>query len=58
MNKGDAKVIISIEHQIEKTQHHFKVKNSKCLLQSEVNVICNQMGVAALFVEGKYYKSD
>lgn len=49
------KTTIKITHQLEKTVHFFKVKNSKFLTQNEVNKICKKMGVETLFVEGKIY---
>ncbi len=46
---------IKITHQLEKTVHHFTVKNSKYLTQEEVNKICEKMGVHTLLVEGRIY---
>lgn len=56
--EGEKKQIVSIKHQEEKTMHHFEVVDSKKLTPSEVKHICKEMGVAALFVEGKYYSRN
>lgn len=50
------KTTISITHQIEKTIHYFEVVDAKKLTHEEVQMICLEMGVAALFIEGKYYR--
>lgn len=47
--------IIEIKHQEEKTIFKFEVENPKKLSNEEVEKICVEMGVKALFVEGKYY---
>ena len=46
---------IEIKHQEEKTMHKFKVKNANALTYLEVKMICEEMGVKAIFVNGKYY---
>lgn len=58
MKEKSQMVKITIEHQIEKTKHNFLVKDSKNLLQEEVKLICKEMGVQALLIEGKYYKNE
>ena len=50
------KTRIKITHQIDKTVHHFLVVNPDRLLKKEVEKICNNMNVSALFVNGKLYK--
>ena len=47
---------ITITHQSEKTKHRFTVKNPDSLSQSEVNRICQDMYVTAIFVNGKLYQ--
>jgi hypothetical protein len=47
--------IIEIKHQIEKTIFKFEVENPNKPSRKEVEMICEKMGVKALFVEGKYY---
>ena len=47
---------IKITHQLEKTAHHFLVKNPFKLTAAEVERIKLKMGVSSLFVNGKYYK--
>jgi ribonuclease HIII len=49
---------ISVQHQEDKTQHKFFVADSKNLTDKEVKRICQEMGVHALFVEGKYYSGN
>jgi hypothetical protein len=46
---------IEIKHQEEKTLHKFKVKDDTKLTREEVKMICDEMGVKALFINGKYY---
>jgi hypothetical protein len=46
---------IEIKHQEEKTIFKFEVENPKKLSRKEVELICENMGVKALFVDGKYY---
>lgn len=46
---------ISIQHQETKAMHNFIVADSNNLTNEEVKMICEEMGVSALFVEGKYY---
>jgi hypothetical protein len=46
---------IEIKHQEEKTIHKFNVKDDNKLTREEVEIICNEMGVKALFINGKYY---
>ena len=55
MSKPELQVI-SVQHQMEKTHHKFFVVDSKKLSKAEVKLICQEMGVAALLIEGKYYK--
>ena len=47
---------IKITHQVDKTVHHFLVKNAEKLSSKEVIKICKRMGVEVLLVEGKIYK--
>lgn len=47
---------IKIEHQVDKKEFEFEVKNPKSLTKKEVKFICKTMNVQALFVEGRYYK--
>ena len=49
---------IEIKHQVEKTIFKFEVENPKKLSEKEVELICEKMGVKALFVEGKYYSLE
>ena len=49
---------IEIKHQEEKTIHKFKVKDDTKLTREEVEMICNEMGVKALFIKGKYYSLE
>ena len=44
--------IIEIKHQEEKTIFKFEVENPKKLSRKEFEMICEKMGVKALFVEG------
>jgi hypothetical protein len=46
---------IEIKHQEEKTIFKFEVVNPKKLTREEVEMICEKMGVKALFVDGRYY---
>lgn len=47
---------IKIRHQLDGNQYVFKVMDPNNLTNNEVRYICDQMGVQALFVEGKYYR--
>jgi hypothetical protein len=49
---------IKIQHQEDKIYYAFKVKDANKLTSDEVNRICIKMGVKALFVNGKYYKTQ
>jgi hypothetical protein len=49
---------IEIKHQEEKTIHKFKVKDDTKLSRAEVEMICEEMGVKALFIKGKYYSLE
>ncbi len=40
---------------MEKTYHTFSVKDHNNLTLNEVKHICNKMGVATLFINGKIY---
>lgn len=46
---------IKIIHQEDKTEFCFRVKNADKLTNAEVNRICINMRVKAIFVNGKYY---
>ena len=46
---------IKIQHQEDKTEYSFNVKDADKLTSTEVSLICNKMCVRALFVNGKYY---
>lgn len=46
---------IKIRHQEDRKEYIFSVKDSNNLAPAEINKICLQMGVKALFVNGKYY---
>ena len=48
-------MVITIQHQTEKTIHTFDVVNSERLTSMEVWAICFEMNVTALLVKGKYY---
>tara|TARA_B100000508_G_scaffold138385_1_gene134327 strand:+ start:9100 stop:9258 length:159 start_codon:yes stop_codon:yes gene_type:complete len=47
---------IKIKHQVDGDYYEFEVEDPKKLTKNEVIHICAQMGVQALFVEGKYYR--
>lgn len=49
---------IEIKHQVEKTIFKFDVENPKNLTREEVEMICEKIGVKALFVEGRYYSLE
>lgn len=49
---------IEIKHQETKEIYKFNVHNADCLTSEEVNLICQEMGVQALFVNHKYYKNN
>lgn len=46
---------ITIQHHSEKTYHTFSVQNPDTLTPLEVWVICTEMRVHAILVNGKYY---
>jgi hypothetical protein len=48
---------ISIIHQLDKTKHTFLVINPDSLTQEEVKHICKRMGVTAILINGKLYRS-
>ena len=48
-------MIITIQHQSEKTIHTFNVVNPDKLTSIEVRTICFEMNVTAVLVNGKYY---
>ena len=52
------KTEIQITHQEDKTTHKFKVSDESNLTANEVKLICDKMGVKALFIRGKYYKNE
>ncbi|MBL7690600.1 MAG: hypothetical protein JNM41_03330 [Flavipsychrobacter sp.] len=47
---------ITIQHQIEKTNHIFTVVDADKLTTTEVCAICREMNVTAILVNGKYYE--
>ena len=47
---------VTIQHQVERTFHTFKVKNADKLNKEEVHHICSTMNVETLFINGKIYK--
>lgn len=49
------KTRITITHNLEKIQYHFKVENPNKLSISEVQMIKEEMGVEMVFVNGKLY---
>jgi len=48
-------MIISIQHQLEKTIHTFNVSDPEKLTSIEVLAICLEMNVVGILVNGKYY---
>lgn len=46
---------IEIQHQETKELHQFNVTNPDSLTTEEVLLICEEMGVKALLINGKYY---
>lgn len=50
-------MIVTIQHQIEKTNHTFDVVNPERLTSIEVWAICSEMNVTAILVNGKYYET-
>lgn len=48
---------IRITHQLEKSVHTFSVNDPDKLSSMEVKRICNRMGVTAILINGKLYKS-
>ncbi len=51
-------MIITIQHQIEKTIHTFDVEDPDNLTSIEVLVICSEMNVKGILVNGKYYETQ
>ena len=49
---------VKIQHQEEKREYTFKVKDANSLTSAEVKRICNKMAVIALLINGKYYSID
>lgn len=49
------KTRITIEHQVEKTKHHFVFVNADKLTSFEVDKIKKEMGVEMVFVNGRFY---
>lgn len=47
---------ITIRHQEDGAIFSFTVKNPNNLTKKEVEKICNEMEVVAIFVNSKYYK--
>ena len=47
---------ITIKHQSEYTNHTFEVADSNKLTTAEVKMICADMNVQAILVNGKYYE--
>lgn len=47
---------IKIRHQEDGSIFTFSVKDDNRLSEEEVKMICDEMGVSALFVNSKYYK--
>ena len=54
-NSGFDTMIITIQHQSEKTYHTFSVVNPNNLTGIEVWGICLEMNVTGILVNGKYY---
>ncbi len=50
-------MIITIRHQIERTNHKFDVKDPNNLASIEVWAICHEINVKAILVNGKYYET-
>ena len=50
-------MIITIQHQLEKTYHSFDVKDPDKLASIEVWAICFEMNVKGILVNGKYYET-
>ena len=48
---------ITLQHQIEKTLHTFDVNDPDKLTSEEVRMICWEMNVVAILVNGRYYES-
>lgn len=49
---------IEIQHQETKAFHQFNVANPDSLTSDEVLLICEEMGVKALLINGKYYDKN
>ncbi len=49
-------MIITIQHQIDKTHHKFDVVDPDNISSIEVWAICTEMNVQAILVNGKYYE--
>ena len=50
-------MIITIQHQLEKTYHKFDVIDPNSLTSIEVWAICFEMNVKALLINGRYYET-
>lgn len=51
----DESKTIEIQHQETKKLHQFNVMNPDSLTTEEVLLICEEIGVKALLINGKYY---
>ena len=49
---------IAIQHQVEKTFHTFQVQDPDNLSLEEVIMICQEMDVHSLFINGRIYKTE
>ena len=47
---------ITIKHQSEHTNHTFEVVDPNKLTSAEVKIICTEMNVKAVLVNGRYYE--
>lgn len=47
---------ITIQHQLEKTNHTFSVVDPNNLSSAEVCAICSEMNIKGILVNGKYYE--
>jgi len=50
------KQVIEIKHQLSKSIFKFSVTNQASLSDKEVKVICYEMAVHAILIEGRYYE--
>jgi hypothetical protein len=48
---------IEIKHSSEGTIHVFTVNNPNLLNRVEIDIICQEMNLKAIFVNGKIYKA-